>query len=116
MEAPVIRVDGLGKRYRLGERQTYRTLADALASTAGRLRNHNRGARPASRDFWALEDVSFEIAEGEVVGIVGSNGAGKSTLLKILSRITRPTAGEARLRGRVASLLEVGTGFHLDLT
>jgi ABC-type polysaccharide/polyol phosphate transport system ATPase subunit len=111
----IIHVDGLGKRYRLGQRQTYRTLTDALASSAARLRSRDRESR-VPQHLWALRDVSFDVAEGEVVGIVGANGAGKSTLLKILSRITRPTAGEARLRGRVASLLEVGTGFHVELT
>lgn len=90
MSAPIIEVQNLSKRYRLG------------------------GAEP--RDFWALKDVSFSVEQGNVVGIVGRNGAGKSTLLKILSRITEPTGGRAVLRGRVASLLEVGTGFHPDLS
>jgi lipopolysaccharide transport system ATP-binding protein len=115
MSAAIIRVEDLGKRYRLGQRTAYRTLGESIAGAATRLRG---GAfeRRRPEHLWALADVSFEVAEGEVVGIVGANGAGKSTLLKILSRITRPTAGEARLRGRVASLLEVGTGFHLELS
>src|SRR5215203_7136464 len=117
MQDAVIRVDGLGKRYRLGEREVYRTLGDTVAR-ATRL-PRPRGERDRStreKHVWALSDVSFDVRQGEVVGIVGANGAGKSTLLKILSRITRPTAGEARLRGRVGSLLEVGTGFHPELT
>ena len=119
MRDSVIHAEGLGKRYRLGEREVYRTLGDTItrAATAPFRRNGPTAARDSrANHVWALADVSFDVRQGEVVGIVGANGAGKSTLLKILSRITRPTAGEARLRGRVASLLEVGTGFHPELT
>ncbi|MBZ5640653.1 MAG: ABC transporter ATP-binding protein [Acidobacteriia bacterium] len=111
-----VRVDGLGKRYRLVQRPPYRTLRDAVASRFTHpFRGADRRAGEAS-SFWALRGVSFEVQEGEVVGIVGRNGAGKSTLLKILSRITEPTEGRAEIRGRVGSLLEVGTGFHPELT
>lgn len=107
-------VEGLSKRYTLGrtEQHGYRTLRDALAGL------WRRGSRVAAAqpDLWALRDVSFQVAEGEALGIIGHNGAGKSTLLKILARVTEPSAGRARLRGRVASLLEVGTGFHPELT
>ncbi len=108
-----IRVEGLGKQYRIGgPRVPYRTLRDTLASVA---RNPFRRERERE-SFWALRDVSFEVRRGEVLGIIGRNGAGKSTLLKILSRITEPTEGRAEIHGRVGSLLEVGTGFHPELT
>jgi lipopolysaccharide transport system ATP-binding protein len=110
--ATAITADGLAKRYRIGELQRgYGTLRDSLASAARRVGRH----RP-HEEIWALKDVSFDVAQGEVVGIIGRNGAGKSTLLKVLTRITAPSSGRAEIRGRVGSLLEVGTGFHPELT
>jgi lipopolysaccharide transport system ATP-binding protein len=118
----VIRVENLGKKYVIGHRssESYAALRDVLANGA---RNFGRkilgrddGAESATEEFWALKDVSLEISQGDRVGIIGRNGAGKSTLLKILSRITEPSLGRIRLKGRVASLLEVGTGFHPELT
>jgi ABC-type polysaccharide/polyol phosphate transport system ATPase subunit len=107
-----IEVDRLSKRYLLGEDQPGRSLREAISSSIGRLTTTRR-----TRDeIWSLKDVSFNVAEGEAVGVIGRNGAGKSTLLKILSRITEPTSGFTRTRGRVTSLLEVGTGFHAELT
>jgi lipopolysaccharide transport system ATP-binding protein len=140
MSEPVIRVERLGKRYRLGESLRHTALrnviGDALRAPlrlltgSSRARNNGPGAgSPAtnagacagmaagsSRFIWALKDVNFEVCQGEAVGVIGRNGAGKSTLLKILARITRPTQGHAEIHGRVGSLLEVGTGFHPELT
>ena len=121
MSQVVIRVENLGKRYRIGERERYLTLRDILAnSLEAPLRLFRRSAAGSTNHqpqyIWALKDVCFEIAEGEVVGIIGRNGAGKTTLLKILSRVTCPTEGYAEVRGRIGSLLEVGTGFHQELT
>ena len=114
-----IRVENLGKSYRVGRdrRGSYRTLRESLAdlATAPFRRLRDKGEGP-SETFWALKDVSFEVQPGEVVGVIGRNGAGKSTLLKVLSRITRPSRGRVELHGRVGSLLEVGTGFHPELT
>jgi lipopolysaccharide transport system ATP-binding protein len=129
MSEIAIHVENLGKLYRIGERQRYKALRDTLShalyapfrATAS-LFNGQNGHRPTTSSsssnnyIWSLKDVSFDIKKGEAVGIIGRNGAGKSTLLKILSRITKPTEGYARVYGRVGSLLEVGTGFHPELT
>ncbi|MEN8145863.1 MAG: ABC transporter ATP-binding protein [Gemmatimonadota bacterium] len=121
-----IRVEGLGKEFHIGALQTdrYRTFGDALVEAIttpvrrARLLLSGRatGAAELDQSLWALRDIEFEVKPGEVVGVIGRNGAGKSTLLKILSRITEPTTGFAEIHGRVGSLLEVGTGFHPELT
>jgi len=126
----VIRTENLGKCYRIGERERYLALRDLLARAASapllmfarKPPSHNGNHRNANRlsgdysHLWALKETSLEVRQGEVVGLIGRNGAGKSTLLKILSRITKPTTGWAKIHGRVGSLLEVGTGFHPELT
>lgn len=114
MSKPVIEVENLGKLYRLGHLGAG-SLRDEVEALFG-LRKHGPGGPPKRSEFWALRNVSFSVEQGEVLGVIGRNGAGKSTLLKLLSRITEPTEGRAILRGRVASLLEVGTGFHPELS
>ena len=110
---PIIEVKNLSKQYRIGQRQRYLSLRDAVVD---KFKFRQNNSKTIETDFWALNNISFDVQAGESIGIIGRNGAGKSTLLKILSRITPPTKGKAILRGRMASLLEVGTGFHPELT
>lgn len=123
MPGIAVQVEGLGKKYRLGEFAPFRTAIHGIARMAVRLRSRGsaeRGEPPMTQQrrnvLWALRNVSFDVERGEILGIIGSNGAGKSTLLKVLSRITQPSEGYAKIHGRVGSLLEVGTGFHPELT
>ena len=116
MSTSAITVQGLGKRYRLTRQEAPDSLVGALTAPLRNLRELASVGREDESDIWAIRDVSFEVARGEVLGIIGRNGAGKSTLLKVLSRITPPSEGRADIHGRVASLLEVGTGFHQDLS
>jgi lipopolysaccharide transport system ATP-binding protein len=125
MSGVAIKVENLGKQYRIGGPQArYKTLRDSITDAmaapfrraAKLLRGHAYGAAELDETIWALKDISFEVNQGDVIGIIGRNGAGKSTLLKILSRITEPTEGKVKIFGRVGSLLEVGTGFHSELT
>src|SRR5829696_4162045 len=118
----IIEVQGLSKSYTISHegKEKYTALRDVMAHKAkkifsfpSRIKTDNRVTK---EEFWALQDITFNIQQGDRVGIIGRNGAGKSTLLKILSRITEPTNGKIKIRGRVASLLEVGTGFHQELT
>jgi lipopolysaccharide transport system ATP-binding protein len=116
-EPLVLRAEHLSKSYRIGEREPYKALRDVITDVATtRAFRRKRTPKDDSSRVWALEDVSFDVRQGEVLGLVGANGAGKSTLLKVLARITEPTSGQALVSGRVGSLLEVGTGFHPELT
>ncbi len=112
----VIEVEGLGKRYRLGDAVTSGTVREAVSGAVGRLVGRTRSGPDEQAEVWALRDVDLQVPQGATLGVVGRNGAGKSTLLKVLSRITEPTEGVSRTRGTVGSLLEVGTGFHPELT
>jgi len=120
MSDVAIRVENLSKQYRIGAPQArYKTLRESLVDMASapvhRLRRVGQPS-PENETIWALKDVTFDVKKGEVVGIIGRNGAGKTTLLRILSRITEPSEGYAEIKGRVGSLLEMGTGFHPELT
>ncbi|MDH3973165.1 MAG: ABC transporter ATP-binding protein [Deltaproteobacteria bacterium] len=112
----IIKVENISKSYRIGKKVSYGSLRDEIMQTITALFKRHSMDDVEDNKIWALKDVSFEVKEGEVLGIIGKNGAGKSTLLKILSRITEPTSGRIAMRGRVVSLLEVGTGFHPELT
>src|SRR5581483_8300721 len=117
MSNVAIRIDNTSKRYRLGRRERYLALRDVLTNTiTAPLRFFRKSAEPEPEQIWALKDICLDVKQGEIVGMIGRNGAGKSTLLKVLTRITKPSSGRAQVWGRVGSLLEVGTGFHPELT
>lgn len=120
MTKPIIEIKNIYKKYKIGQQQPYNTLRDTIVSFFGRPQDRSIKVDTSNTkhkaEFWALQNVSFSVNPGEIVGIIGRNGAGKSTLLKILSRITLPTKGEIIIRGKIASLLEVGTGFHAELS
>jgi lipopolysaccharide transport system ATP-binding protein len=119
MKEIALRANGLGKQYRIGQREQYKTIRESITNVPIGLFKHFIPVYCSRNDyqyFWALKDVSFEVEKGDVIGVIGRNGSGKSTLLKIISRITTPTEGRIELHGRVGSLLEVGTGFHPELT
>ncbi len=115
-EKPIIEVNHLSKQYDIGVDTMYKTLSESVTSAVRRPIKTLKDFRRQNETFWALKDVNFEVERGDVLGIIGRNGAGKSTLLKILSRITSPTEGDVIMRGRVGSLLEVGTDFHPELS
>mgnify|MGYP003819199689 FL=1 len=113
---PIIEVKHLSKEYAIGSDRSYKRLSESISNAVRNPLKSLKGLHEQKETFWALKDINLEVERGEVLGIIGRNGAGKSTLLKVLARITHPTEEEVRLRGRVGSLLEVGTGFHPELT
>ncbi len=117
MNQPIIEIKNLSKKYSISHAGTYKTLRESIIETVKKpFQLFSAGSKSNKEEFWALKNIEFNVEKGEKIGIIGRNGAGKTTLLKILSQITYPTTGEVKLHGRVASLLEVGTGFHMELT